>query len=113
MLERRVRRENGVVRLDNGIRECRCGVYTELELGLLAVVGGQTFEHKGTETGTSSATERVEDEEALEAIAVIGKTANTVHDSIDQPSEQVRSNRRRDCLVLYSLLADGVMTTGV
>lgn len=72
MLERRVRRENGVVRLDNGIRECRCGVYTELELGLLAVVGGKALKDKRTKTGASSTAERMEDKEALQATAVVG-----------------------------------------
>ena len=83
MLERRVRGENRVVRLDDRGAELRRGVHAELELGLLAVVGGEAFENEGTEAGTSSTAERVEHEEALETIAVVRQTTNLVHDDIN------------------------------
>ena len=46
-------------------------------------------------TRASTTTERVEDEEALKPRAVVRKTANLVHDGVDQ------------------LLADSVVPTGV
>ena len=56
-----------VVRLDDRVGELGRGVDAELELGLFAVVGGETLEKERTETRASSSTEGVEDEEALEA----------------------------------------------
>ena len=95
MLESGVSRENGVVRLNNGVGHGRRGVDGKLELGLLAVVGGKTLQDESTETGTSSTTERVEDEEALKTIAVIREAADFVHHGVDH------------------LLAHSVVSTGV
>lgn len=67
--------ENGVVGLDNGRRQARGRVDGELQLALLGVVGRQTLEEKGTETGASTTAERVEDEEALEGLAVVYRLA--------------------------------------
>ena len=49
VLKSRVGRQNGVVGLDDRARELRGGVYTELELRLLAVVRRKTLENEGTE----------------------------------------------------------------
>ena len=95
VLESGVSRQDGVVGLDDGVGHRRRGVYGELELGLLAVVGGETLENERTETGTSSTTERVEDEEALKTIAVVCKAADLVHHGVDH------------------LLTHSVVTTGV
>ena len=95
MLERRVRGQNGVVRLYDGARQLGRGVHAELELGLLAVVSGQALQQERTETRTSATTERVEHEEALETRAVVRQTADLVHDGVDE------------------LLADGVVSTGI
>ena len=83
MLKGGVRRQDGVVRLNNGVSHRRRRVNAELQLRLLAIVGRKAFENEGTKTGTSSTTERVEDEEALETIAVVGQPANLVHYGID------------------------------
>ena len=95
MLEGRVSRENGVVRLNDGARKLRGGVHAELKLGLLAVVVGKTLHQQSTETRASSTAERVENEEALEAIAIVRKAADFVHDGVNQ------------------LLSDGVVTAGI
>ena len=95
MLERRVRGENRVVRLDDRGAELRRGVHAELELGLLAVVGGETLEDERTETRTGSTAERVENKEALETRAVVRQTAKLVHDGVNE------------------LLADGVVTASI
>ena len=95
MLEGGVGGEDGVVGLDNGGGDLRGGVDAELELALLAVVDGETLHEEGTETGTGTTTEGVEDEEALETRAVVGDVADLVEDLVNE------------------LLADGVVATGV
>ncbi len=64
------------------IRKCyahlRCWVDRKLELGLLAVVHRQPLHEERGEARSSSATEGVEDQEALETGAHIGNFANAV-----------------------------------
>lgn len=95
MLQGGVRGEDGVVRLNNRGGSLWSRVDAELQLALLAVVNGQALHQEGTETGTSTATEGVEDEEALKANAVVGNTTNLVENTLDE------------------LLANSVMATGV
>lgn len=95
VLESGVSRQDGVVGFNDGVSHRRRGVHAELELGLLAIVRRQTLENESTEAGASSTTERVEDEEALEAVTVVCKTADLVHDGVDH------------------LFAHGVVPTGV
>jgi hypothetical protein len=66
-----VSRQDSVVRLNDGSRGSGSRVDSELELGLLAVLGGETLEEESTETRTGTTTERVEDQETLERLAVI------------------------------------------
>lgn len=66
-----VGRKDGIVGLDDRRGDARCGVDGKLELALLAVVGGETFEEQSTESRSGSATEGVEDEEALKRGAVV------------------------------------------
>jgi len=87
--------EDGVVGLDDRGGDLRSRVDTELELALLAVVDGQALHEESTETGTSTTTERVENEEALETRAVVCDSADLVKNLVNQ------------------FLADGVVTTGV
>ena len=87
--------KDGVVGLDNGGGDLRSRVDAELELALLAVVDGETLHEEGTETGTGTTTEGVEDEDALETRAVVGDVADLVEDLVNE------------------LLADGVVATGV
>lgn len=63
MFEGGVCSEDGVVWLDNGGTHSWSGVDRELELGLLAVIGGESLKEKSTESGTGTTTEGVEDEE--------------------------------------------------
>ena len=87
--------QDRVVGLDNGGGDLRSGVDSELELGLFAVVDGETLHEEGGEAGTGTATERVEDEEALETGAVVGELTDSVEHIVDD------------------LLADGVVATSV
>lgn len=63
--------KDSVVGLNNGGRKARRRVNGELQLALLAVVGRQALEEESTETRPCTATERVENQEALERLAVV------------------------------------------
>lgn len=84
MLKGGVGRQDRVVRLDDGRRQRGRRVDRELELALLAVVARKLLEEEGTETGSRTTAERVEDEEALEAVGVVGKLADAVAGRVDQ-----------------------------
>jgi len=86
--------EHGVVWLNDGGGDLWGWVDGEAELGLLAVVDGESLEEEGTETGTGTTTDGVEDEEALETSALISKLTDSVEAEIN------------------NLLTDGVVTTG-
>lgn len=64
-------RQDSVVRLDDGGRGSGSRVDSELELGLLAILSGETLEKESTETRTGTTTERVEDQETLKGLAVV------------------------------------------
>lgn len=63
--------ENGVIRLDNSGGDTRSRVDCEFELGLFAVIRGQTLQEESTETGTGAAAKGVEDQKSLEGRAVV------------------------------------------
>jgi hypothetical protein len=95
VLEGGVRGQNGVVGLDDGARQLRCRVYAKLQLGLLAVICGQTLKKESAKTRSSSATKRVEHEEALQTRAVISQATELVHHRINK------------------LFSNGVVTTSI
>jgi len=94
VLEEGVSGEDGVVWLNNGGGDLRGWVDGEAELGLLAVIDGESLEEEGSETGTGTSTDGVEDEEALETSALIGELSDSVEAEVN------------------NLLTDGVVTTG-
>ena len=71
VLDSAVSRQDGVIRLNDSRGHTGGRVDGEFELALLAVLGRETFEEESPETGTSTATEGVEDEETLQGVAVI------------------------------------------
>ena len=95
VLKRRVSRQNGVVRFNDRVGGCRSGVNTEFELGFFAIIGRKTIQKKGTETRTSSTTERMENEETLETRAIVRQATDLVHNGLDL------------------LFSDGVVTTSI
>jgi len=95
VLEERVGRQDGVVRLDDGGGDLGRRIHGETELGLLTIVNRQALEEQGAETGSSTTTDGVEDHEALETSAVVGQLADAVEGEIDD------------------LLTNGVVTTGI
>jgi len=86
--------EHGVVGLNDGGGDLRGGVDGEAELGLLAVVDGESLEEERAETGAGTTTNGVEDEEALEASALVSELSDSVEAEVDD------------------FLADGVVATG-
>jgi hypothetical protein len=87
--------QDGVIRFHDRAGQPRGRVHAKLQFRLLAIVGGEAFLQEGTEPGTGSASEGVEDEETLESGAVIGQASDLFHDGVDE------------------LLPDSVMTTGI
>ena len=71
VLDSAVSRQDGVIRLNDSRGHTGGRVDGEFELALLAVLGRETLEEESPETGTSTATEGVEDEETLQGVAVI------------------------------------------
>ena len=94
VLKEGVSGEDGVVGLNDGGGDLGGGVDGETELGLLAVINGKSLEEEGSETGTGTTTDGVEDEESLESSALIGELSDSVEAEVN------------------NLLTDGVMTTG-
>ena len=87
--------EDGVVGLDDSGRDLRSGVDGEFELGLFAVIHGETLHQEGGESGAGTTAERVEEEETLETGALIGELTDAVEDEVDD------------------FLANGVVASGV
>jgi hypothetical protein len=83
VLEEGVGGQDGVVRLNDGSGDLGGGVDGEAELGLLAVVDGESFQKERSETGSSSTTDGVEHEEALETGTLVSKLSDSVEAEID------------------------------
>jgi len=87
--------EDGVVWLDNSGGNLWGWVDGKFQLGFFAVVDGESFHQKGSESGSGSTTERVEDEESLETGTLVSKLSNSVENQVND------------------LFTDGVVTSGV
>ena len=83
VLEEGVSGEDGVVWLNNGGGDLWRWVNGETELGFLTVIDGKSLEKEGSETGTGSSTDGVEDEETLETSALIGKFSDSIETEIN------------------------------
>lgn len=99
VLDGAVSREDRVVGLDDGGRDARSRVNGELELALLAVIGGEALEEESTETRTCTSAKRVEDQEALERRAVVCQSSVQlvvvgVHVTYRRHGESCQSRRR-------------------
>ena len=94
VLKEGVSGEDGVVGLNDSGGDLGGGVDGETELGFLTVIDGKSLEEEGSETGTGTTTDGVEDEESLESSALIGELSDSVEAEVN------------------NLLTDGVMTTG-
>jgi hypothetical protein len=83
MLEEGMGGQDGVVWLDNGGGDLWGWVDGETKLGLLTVIDGESLEKEGSETGTGSSSDSVEDEETLETSALIGELSDSIEAEID------------------------------
>ena len=83
VLEEGVSGEDGVVWLNNGGGDLWGWVDGETELGFLTVIDGESFEKEGSESGTGSSTDGVEDEETLETSTLIGELSDSVEAEIN------------------------------
>ena len=83
VLEEGVSGEDGVVWLNNGGGNLWGWVDGESELGFFTVIDGKSLEEKGSESGTGSSSNSVEDKETLESCALIGKLSDSVEAEIN------------------------------
>ena len=83
VLQRRVRRQDRVVRLYDGCRHLRRRVDSKLQLRFLALVDAYSFHQQRREATSGSAAERVEDEESLQTVAVVTELSYFVQNQID------------------------------
>jgi len=83
VLQQRVGGQDGVVGLNDGGRDLGRRIDSEAELGLLAVVNAQSLQEQRAETGSSAATNGVEDEETLETLADISQAADAIEGEVD------------------------------
>lgn len=121
VLDCAVGREDGVVRLDDGGRHTWCRVDRELQLALLAVLGGQALEEESAEPRASTTTEGVEDQEALQTAAVVywvvvsHRASETWHRICTlAPAKPLTSNTSNTVNdIVNHLLANGVVPTGI
>ena len=63
--------QNGIVRFNHCRCNLRCWVDRELQFGFLAVVNRQTFQKERGKARTSTPTKGVENEESLQACALV------------------------------------------
>jgi len=83
VLEEGVSGKDGVVWLNNGGGDLWGWVDGESELGFFTIINGKSLEEEGSETGTGTSTDGVEDEETLETSALIGKLSDSVEAEIN------------------------------
>jgi hypothetical protein len=95
VLKESVGRKDRVVWLDDSSGDLWGRRHSEGELGLAAVIYGETLKEESTKTRSGTTTSGVEHEETLETGTVVSQLTDTVENKVD------------------NLLTDGVVTTGV
>jgi len=83
VFQERVGTQDGVVWFNNGIGDLWGWVNGVTELGLLAVIDGESFQEEGSETRSSTTSDSVENAETLETGTVISELSDSVEDEID------------------------------
>merc|ERR1711981_614386 len=83
MLKKRMGGEDGVVWFDNSGGDLWGWVDGETELGFLTVIDRESLEEEGTETGSGTTTDGVEDEETLETSTLVSKFSDSVEAEVD------------------------------
>lgn len=95
MLQSRMGGQHGIIWLNDGGGDLRSRIDGKFQLGLLSVVDREALHQQGSEAGSGAAAERVEDEETLEAAAIVRNAADAIQNRVDD------------------LLSDGVVPAGV
>jgi len=93
VFQKRMDAQHGVVGFDDGRGDLRAAPDGERDLGLLAIVDGETLHHQGAQTGSGTTTDGVVDHEALKTGAVVSQLTDAIKAEIND------------------LLTDGVVTT--
>jgi len=75
--------QDGVVWLNNSGGDLWGWVDGETELGLLTVINGESLEEERSETGSSTTTDGVENEETLKTSTLVSKLSDSVETEID------------------------------
>lgn len=75
--------QDGVVRLNNSCRYLGSRIHGELKFRFFAVVNTETFHQKRGETGSSTTTKGVENQETLKASALIGQFTNAIQHEVN------------------------------
>merc|ERR1719389_1627568 len=83
VLEERMGGQDGVVWLNNSGGDLWGWVDGETELGLLTVIDGESLEEERSETGSSTTTDGVENEETLKTGTLVSKLSDSVETEID------------------------------
>merc|ERR1711871_814289 len=104
VLQKSVGGQDAVVGLDDGGVHLGRGVHDEAELGLAAVIDRQTLAQQGAKAGAGAATHGVEDEEALEARAVVSQLPDAVEHQVN--------DLLADRVVATSVVVGGVFLAG-
>ena len=94
VLQRVVRREDAVVRLDNGSGHLRRRVDGKLQLALLPVVHREALHEEAGEAAAGAAAEGVENEKALQAGALVGEAADAICKESDENGFEMRNTAR-------------------
>jgi len=84
VLKKSVGRKDGVVGLNNRGGNLRRRIDAEVKLGLLAVVRREALEKERAKARTSTTADRVEDEEALETVALVSDLADTIQGGVEE-----------------------------
>ena len=93
VLEERVGGQDTVVWLNHRGRDLGGWVHSEPKLGLLAIVNRQTLKEERTKARASSSTNCIEDKEALETSAVIGKLPDAVKAQVNNLLANCKTNK--------------------
>jgi hypothetical protein len=83
VLKKRVGGEDGVIWLNNSGGNLWGWVDGESELGFLSIIDGKSLEEEGSESRSSSTTNRVEDEESLKSGTLVSQFSDSVEAEID------------------------------
>ena len=87
--------QDGIVRFDDGGGNLWGWVDGEFNFGFSAVIDGKTLQQESTETGPSTTTKGVVDDESLQTGTVVGQFTKAIQDKIND------------------FFTDGVVTTGI